>query len=188
MTSPSEVAADLRRPMPEKPYRATRLGTLFHSWVEGRSGIVGSRETIDSFLSESDSDDSELQGAELARLQKIFEKSEWARRKPLEVERELHLPFDGHIIICKIDAVYEVDGRFQIVDWKTGKPPVSPGELAERQLQLALYRLAFATWKGIDPDSVDAVFYYVSDDRVIAPERLYDRDELLELWRSATRT
>ena len=28
----------LRRPMPERPYRATRLGTLFHSWVEQRIG------------------------------------------------------------------------------------------------------------------------------------------------------
>lgn len=192
VTSPAEVAAELRRPMPEKPYRATRLGTLFHSWVEERSGIVGSHETIDALATEfgtevSELDAAELDGAELSRLQETFERSEWATRKPVEVERELHVPFDGHIVICKIDAVYERDGRFEIVDWKTGKAPKNAEELAERQLQLALYRLAFAKWKGIDPESIDAVFYYVSDDRIVKPERILDEEELLTLWRAATR-
>ncbi len=186
VTDPARVASDIRRPMPERPYRATRLGTLFHSWVEGRSGATGSGDVIDVLPGELDQENAAIDGAELARLQATFERSEWASRKPVEVEREIHLPFDGHIVICKIDAVYEQDGRFQIVDWKTGKAPTSEEELAERQLQLALYRLAFARWKGIDPDGVDAVFYYVSDDRVIEPERIYDEDELLALWRTAT--
>lgn len=188
VTDPSRVASDIRRPMPERPYRATRLGTLFHSWVEERSGLSGSGDAIDALPGELDQEYAAIDGEELARLQETFERSVWASRKPVEVEREIHLPFDGHIVVCKIDAVYEHDGRYQIVDWKTGKAPQSDGELAERQLQLALYRLAFARWKGIDPDSVDAVFYYVSDDRVIEPERIYGEDELLALWRSATRS
>jgi DNA helicase-2/ATP-dependent DNA helicase PcrA len=186
VTDPAEVAAGIRRPMPEKPYRATRLGTLFHSWVEERSGLGGSREIIDALSSELEPEDEAIDEAQLQRLQEIFERSAWAGVKPVEVERELHLPFDGHIVICKIDAVYERDGRYQIVDWKTGKAPKDSDELAERQLQLALYRLAFAKWKGIAPESVDAVFYYVSDDRVIEPDRLYDEEELLRLWRAAT--
>lgn len=187
VTSPAKVAQELRRPMPEKPYRATRLGTLFHNWVEERSGIMGSHETIDALETEFDTEVSELDGAELARLQETFERSEWATRKPVEVERELHLPFDGHIVICKIDAVYERDGRYEIVDWKTGKAPQTAEQHAERQLQLALYRLAFAKWKQIDPESIDAVFYYVSDDRIVKPERILPEADLLELWRTATR-
>jgi DNA helicase-2/ATP-dependent DNA helicase PcrA len=186
VADPAGVASDIRRPMPERPFRATRLGTLFHSWVEQRSGVTGSAEAIDALPGELDQENSAMDSVELARLQATFESSPWASRKPVEVEREIHLPFDGHIVICKIDAVYEHDGRFQIVDWKTGKAPRSDEELADRQLQLALYRLAFARWKGIDPLGVDAVFYYVSDDRIIEPERIYDEDELLDLWRSAT--
>lgn len=190
VTSPAEVAAAIRRPMPEKPYRATRLGTLFHSWVEDRSGMIGSRDTLDALATELDIDAAEVDGleidrAELTRLQETFERSEWATRKPVEVERELHVPFDGHIVVCKIDAVYEQDGRFEIVDWKTGKAPATEKELEERQLQLALYRLAFATWKGIDPELVDAVFYYVSEDRTVRPKRLFDEEKLRELWRDA---
>lgn len=186
VTDPAGVASDIRRPMPERPYRATRLGTLFHSWVEERSVATGFGETIDALPDEIDQENAALDSAELAKLQATFERSPWANRKPVEVEREIHLPFDGHIVICKIDAVFEHDGRYQIVDWKTGKTPSSADELAERQLQLALYRLAFAQWKGIDPDTVDAVFYYVSDDRTIEPDRIYDEEELLALWRSAT--
>jgi DNA helicase-2/ATP-dependent DNA helicase PcrA len=186
VTDPAGVAAGIRRPMPERPYRATRLGTLFHSWVEERSGLVGSREEIDALAQELEPEEAALDAVDLARLQGIFERSEWAGLQPVEVERELHLPFDGRVVICKIDAVYEQDGRYRIVDWKTGKAPKSEDELAERQLQLALYRLAFAKWKGIDPAEVDAVFFYVADDRTIAPDRLYGEEELLELWRAAT--
>ncbi|HEY9499870.1 MAG TPA: PD-(D/E)XK nuclease family protein, partial [Terrimesophilobacter sp.] len=151
-----------------------------------RYGLGGSREVIDALASELDAPEPDVDQSELARLQGIFERSPWAERRPLEVERELHLPFDGRIVICKIDAVYELDGRYQIVDWKTGRAPRDDTELVERQLQLALYRLAFARWKGISPEEIDAVFFYVSDDRVIEPDRIYDEAELLQLWRDAT--
>ena len=185
---PASVASSLRRPMPEKPYRATQLGTLFHSWVEERYGVGGDSAELDASSTETDADDL-VDDAELARLQAVFEASPWASRKPLEVEQEIHLPFDGRIVICKIDAVYSIgddgdEGRFEIVDWKTGKAPKDAADLQEKQLQLALYRLAYASWKNIDPARIDAVFYYVSDDRVIRPERLFDEAELLANWRA----
>lgn len=190
VTDPASVAASLRRPMPERPYRATRLGTLFHSWVEERYGAGGSTETIDAFSAELDEAFGIGDGtvvpaeqAELIRLRETFERSEFASLKPAEVEIEIHLVLDGEIIVCKLDAVYFTDGRYRIVDWKTGKAPKDAADLESKQLQLALYRQAFAEWKGIDPDQIDAVFYYVSDDRVIRPERIYSRDELVALWR-----
>lgn len=185
VTDPDAVAASLRRPMPERPYRATQLGTLFHSWVEHRSGPGG--EDIDALPHELDLDDA-VDAARLAELQATFERSAWAARRPVEVEREIHLPFAGRIVICKIDAVYrdETDPeRFEIVDWKTGRAPSGDRDLEERQLQLALYRLAYARWRGIDPDRIDAVFYFVADDAVVRPARLFDEDELLRRWRAA---
>ena len=190
VSDPASVAASLRRPMPERPYRATRLGTMFHSWVEERYGVGGSTEVIDAFGAELDSDfgadDPPVEQEELARLRETFERSEFAALKPVEVEIEIHLVLDGEIIVCKLDAVYLVDGRYRIVDWKTGKVPKDAADLESKQLQLALYRQAFAEWKKIDPGQIDAVFYYVSDDRVIRPERIYSRDELVALWRGVT--
>jgi DNA helicase-2/ATP-dependent DNA helicase PcrA len=191
VTEPDKVAASLRRPMPERPYRATRLGTLFHSWVEGRSGIGGTAEQLDALPTEADTDGAPLDQDQLAALQRTFEHSEWASRAPIEVEREIHLILDGQIIVCKIDAVYayQADGqvgeRFQVVDWKTGKAPRDAEDLENRQLQLALYRLAYARWKNIDPSLIDAVFYYVADDRVITPDELFDEQQLTALWRQS---
>jgi DNA helicase-2/ATP-dependent DNA helicase PcrA len=187
---PASVASSLRRPMPERPYRATQLGTLFHSWVEDRYGVGGDSEELDALPTETDAEEfvelSSVDDAQLAALKATFEASPWAARKPVDVEREIHLPFDGRIVICKIDAVYqEPDGRYEIVDWKTGKAPRDAQDLEDKQLQLALYRLAYAKWKGIDPSAIDAVFYYVADDAVIRPDRLFDEAELLERWRAA---
>jgi DNA helicase-2/ATP-dependent DNA helicase PcrA len=208
VTDPAQVAASLRRPMPRRPYRATRLGTLFHGWVEQRYGVHGTAEELDVSPTELDVDfeeqdsalqDSALQNSEgrdyrgpdvagmetdgFERLRQIFERSEFAMLAPEEVEIEIHLILDGEVIVCKLDAVYLVDGRYRVVDWKTGKAPRDADDLEAKQLQLALYRQAFAEWKGIDPELIDAVFYYVSEDRVIRPERIYGRDELVALWR-----
>jgi DNA helicase-2/ATP-dependent DNA helicase PcrA len=123
--------------------------------------------------------------ADLARLQETFSRSVWADRRPVDVEREIHLPFDDRIVICKIDAVYTDGERYQVVDWKTGKAPKDAADLERKQLQLALYRLAYSKWAGIDPSLIDAVFYFVADDRVIEPARIFDEEELLALWREA---
>ncbi|MGV8969340.1 MAG: UvrD-helicase domain-containing protein [Microbacteriaceae bacterium] len=197
VTDPATVASSLRRPMPERPYRATRLGTLFHAWVEDRYGLTGSLQELDAFTTEIDGDDvggSSLSEAStqarhdasaLRALQATFENSPWATRAPVDIEREIHLVLDGHIIICKIDAVFAEGDRFHVVDWKTGKAPTSAQDLQDKQLQLALYRLAYARWKNIDPSRIDAVFYYVADDAIIAPERLFEEPELIELWNAA---
>ncbi|GGE85336.1 ATP-dependent DNA helicase [Mycetocola zhadangensis] len=196
VTDAAGLAARLRRPIPEKPYRQTRLGTLFHSWVEQRSGIAGGQESLDAERFELDLDpdadspstDGTLMPVEqqeleaLQALQRTFELSEWADLKPIDVEREINFVLEGQIIICKLDAVYERDGRFQIVDWKTGRAPKSATELDERQFQLALYRQAYAEWKGVDPELIDAVFYYVADDLVLRPENLYSAEELGRRW------
>ncbi|TDW30922.1 ATP-dependent DNA helicase [Cryobacterium psychrophilum] len=199
---PIKVAAALRRPMPERPYRATRLGTLFHSWVEQRAGGLDTADLIDSPLFERDgldddgldddaSGDGTLPGdwaaaeqAALERLQRTFERSPWGDRQPEEVEIEIHHPMAGQVFVCKLDAVYRTAAGYQVVDWKTGRAPKDAADLELKQTQLALYRLAYARWKGIDPDLVDAVFYFVADDTIVAPDRIYSEDDLVRAWSS----
>jgi len=191
VTAPDAVAASLRRPIPEKPFKATRLGTLFHSWVENHYGLGAGSDELDAGSVELDDEGDGVEAADLATLRTTFEASEWATRRPIEVEREIHLPFDGRIVICKIDAIYALgpggDGveRFEVVDWKTGKAPKDAGDLERKQLQLALYRLAYSRWAGIDPSRISAAFYFVADDRVIRPEHIDDEAELLARWRAA---
>ncbi|MEI5583308.1 MULTISPECIES: ATP-dependent DNA helicase [unclassified Agromyces] len=203
---PAAVAAELARPMPQRPYRATRIGTLFHSWVEQRALGDGSRpaapgsddlDTLDVGFDlgaegEVLADPTE---ARLAALRDTFAASEWGDRRPEAVELELHLPLDGHVFVCKLDAVYEVPAetelasrgiRYQVVDWKTGAAPRDARELELRQTQLALYRLAYSRWSGVPVEQIDAVFYYVEDDLVLRPEVLYDEAALRRAWASVS--
>ena len=193
LTEPDAVADRLRRPMPERPYRATRLGTLFHAWVEQRSQRGGALEALDAWDGERDADPDESTIAaatdddarRLVELETIFARSRWADRTPIEVEREIHIPFLGHSVVCKLDAVYEIDGRIEVVDWKTGTAPTSGDDLERRQLQLALYRVAYAEFTGRSLADIDAVFYFVADDLEVRPTRLLDRAGLETAWRAA---
>jgi DNA helicase-2/ATP-dependent DNA helicase PcrA len=185
VSEPERVASELRRPMPERPFSATRLGTLFHAWVEQRFGFGTGADELDALAIDRDAG-TDVGGDELEALRATFEASEWARRRPLEVEREIHLPFDDRVVICKIDAVYEEpDGRVRIVDWKTGRAPKDAEDLERKQLQLALYRLAYSRWAGIPEDRIDAAFYFVADDRVLEPDRIDSEEQLLARWRAA---
>ncbi|PCE14984.1 ATP-dependent DNA helicase [Microbacterium sp. SZ1] len=193
------------RPVPERPYRQTRLGTLFHAWVERRSELVGVGTRVEEALWELDEDDlaadspgdvSPADAADLQTLQQIFERSEWGGLAPIAVEIEIDFalggaPDDdgsGHIVICKLDAVYrraDRGGRIEIVDWKTGKAPRTAKERDERMLQLALYRLAYHRRFGVPLDEIDVALYYVADDLVIRGDRVYSESELLQRWSAA---
>jgi DNA helicase-2/ATP-dependent DNA helicase PcrA len=192
VTDYAETVAAIDRPMPERPYRETRLGTLFHAWVEQRSGMVGSSATLDEalweqddeLLSPEDADTPALSAPDatrtepsgeqdaLRRLQAAFETSEWAALKPLEVETEIDFRFEGvgggaHVAICKLDAVYRRGDRIEIVDWKTGAPPSSRSDREARLLQLQLYRRAYHAKHGVPLDQIDVALYYVAHDLVI---------------------
>jgi DNA helicase-2/ATP-dependent DNA helicase PcrA len=183
------------RPVPERPYRQTRLGTLFHAWVEQRSERAGVGPSPDDGLWEADLDqpDSETSvedAAELARLQRIFEASEWGPLAPLEVEAEIDFALEGegtagHIVVCKLDAVYRRGERIEIVDWKTGKPPATAREQDDRMLQLALYRVAYHKRHGVPLEQIDVALYYVGDDLILRGDRVYSESELAQRWSAA---
>ena len=201
---------DLGRPMPERPYTQTRIGTLFHAWVEHRSGLVGAG-AAESALWELDEDAPETSGMvavsgddeqALTALREIFERSEWAALQPIAVEIEIDFAFGadasigsatqgagaGHIVICKLDAVYRREdrgGRIEIVDWKTGRAPRTAQEKEERMLQLALYRVAYHRRFGVPLDQIDVALFYVADDLVIRGDRIYSEAELVQRWSAA---
>lgn len=187
----------IARPLPERPYGETLRGTLFHAWVEQRSGRAGPSGSLDDALWELDDEapDTEVSVEEehaLANLMATFEASEWAPLQPIEVETEIDITLRGaeqlgHII-CKLDAVYQRadrGDRIEIVDWKTGRPPASAAEREERMLQLALYRLAYHKRHGVPLDQIDVALYYVADDLVIRSDRVYSEDELVQRWNAA---
>lgn len=178
-------APALRRALPERPYRQSRLGTAFHSWVEQRSGVVGAGASPDDVLWSGDGagdlepgDDVGATAAgaarDLAQLQERFLASEWASLQPLEVETEIDVTIDDalgdgrpHVVICKLDAVYRRGDRIEIVDWKTGRAPRTAAERDERMIQLRLYREAYHAKHGIPREQIDVVLFYVAEGLIL---------------------
>lgn len=201
---PIRVLNSRQRPLPQRPHRQASIGTEFHGWVESRYAGPGQTlpfdEIDDPMLDELDFDHSggELwneaslladtsgdrgRAERLKELQERFASSRWGNREPEDVEIELHVPLAGHIVVCKIDAVFAIGDRYEIVDWKTGAQPTTKKDMELRQYQLSLYRLAYARWKNVPLDHVDALFYFVADDAVVAPPSLLSEKELATQWR-----
>ena len=170
-----------RRPMPEQPYKQTMAGTLFHSWVEQRFGVLSNSDELDGVeLVYED----EATSKTVEELRAIFEASRFSMMTPHSIESEIQVTIKGNTFICKLDAVFKTETGYEIVDWKTGKPPVGQKEIADRALQLALYRMAFARLHGVDPEAIEVCLYYVADDLEIKPEVVPSECELIALWES----
>ncbi|WP_188037624.1 PD-(D/E)XK nuclease family protein, partial [Actinotalea sp. JY-7885] len=173
-------ALQLRRPVPLAPSTHARRGTAFHAWVEryyGRAALVD----VDALPGAGDEAADVL---DLAALQEAFLASPWASRTPSAVEVDVETPVGGVVLRSRIDAVFpEPDGGVVVVDWKTGRPPADAAGAAARELQLAVYRLAWSRWTGKPLDRVRAAFFYVAAGVTVRPERLLGAEELESLLR-----
>ncbi|ALJ19963.1 ATP-dependent DNA helicase [Microbacterium sp. No. 7] len=175
----ADGGASFARPLPERPYRQTRVGTRFHAWIEQRSGLAGAGSSLDDALWDDDAlaDDVPHDGEEaqtLDALKEAFLASEWAGLQPVEVESEIDFVLpdalgDGQdrIVICKLDAVYRRGDRVEIVDWKTGAAPRTAAQREARMLQLELYRTAYHAARGVPLEQIDVALFYVAEGLVL---------------------
>ncbi|MFF4194793.1 ATP-dependent helicase [Nonomuraea sp. NPDC001831] len=176
-TDPAELARRIRRPVPRKPAPLARRGTSFHKWLESR---WDQQRLIDDF----DLDPlEELEEADvrLAELQERFEESEWADRRPVDLEVPFETMIADRLVRGRMDAVFELpDGGYEVVDWKTGVPP--RGKAARTaSVQLAAYRLAWSHLAGVPLEKVSAAFHYVRANKTVRPVDLLDADGLVAL-------
>ncbi|UUZ45537.1 PD-(D/E)XK nuclease family protein [Janibacter limosus] len=172
----SAFALDLRRPMPQPPRVAGRRGTAFHARVEEHYADAGLVDVFDLPGSADESPGDE----DLTVMQEHFLASEWADRVPLEVELSLEIVLGGHAVRGRVDAVFaDDDGGVSVVDWKTGRPPRG-AEARVRAVQLSAYRIAYARWRGIDPDRVRGAFFHAATGETLRPD-LLSEDEVVAL-------
>ncbi len=176
-----KIIEKYRRPLPEQPYRQTMAGTLFHSWVEQRFGVLSGSEELDAI---NDGEESEETLKTIEELKASFENSRFSKMTPFAIEGEIQVTIKGNTFICKLDAVFKTENGYEIVDWKTGVPPGGDKEISERALQLALYRMAFSRLYKVDPETVEVCLYYVAEDLEIKPESIPSEAELISLWES----
>ncbi len=174
---PQAFARDLRRPMPSAPALAARRGTAFHAWVEQHYARAAFVDLLDL---PGSADDSPGDEEALPLMKERFLASEWAGRSPESIEIAIETTVAQMAIRGRIDAVFpRPGGGFTVVDWKTGAKP-SGDRARVRALQLGAYRLAFARLRGLDPDQVDAAFYYAGTGETVFPD-LPDEEQLVAL-------
>lgn len=162
--------------LPQPPIKNAWLGVAFHAWIENYystySDMLFHENSADEYgISGPVFEQSQRFSPELDQLRHNFMQSEWSYKKPIAVELSLEWLIGDVIVPCTIDAVFFDGDRYTILDWKSG--------LSSNQyrIQLSLYRLAFAEWKGVNPDKVEAKIYFAADNRTIKV-RPYTVDEL----------
>jgi DNA helicase-2/ATP-dependent DNA helicase PcrA len=177
---PGELARRIRRPVPARPAPLARRGTRFHSWLEQRWQAQPLLD-LDELPGAADAgaDDREFEA-----LRAAFEASEWADRRPAEVEVPFEMAFGSTVVRGRMDAVFgsDADG-WLVVDWKTGAKPSGAAAQAAA-IQLAAYRLAWARLAGLPDDQlhrVRAAFHYVRTGETVEPVALLDADGLRAL-------
>jgi DNA helicase II / ATP-dependent DNA helicase PcrA len=179
---PAELAQQVRRPMPRPPAPLARRGTEFHSWLEQRYGPQRLIDPAD-LLGAADSDLEHDEDQDIAALRERFEAGEWSGRWPCEVEVPFETLIGDRLVRGRIDAVFAdaPGGGYDVVDWKTGRPPASPAEGRAVAVQLAAYRLAWAALAEVPVAEVRAAFYYVREDTTVRPADLLDEAGLAAL-------
>ena len=169
----------LVRPMPRKPSSSADRGTTFHSWVET---FYGRRTLIDTETLSGAMDDEIYTDEQLQALKTAFESGPFVNRTPASLELPFALVLGGRTLRGRMDALFTgtledpaAPDSWLVVDWKTGKPG------SANDLQLSIYRQAAALTLGVNPDQIQAVFYYVADQVVSPATKLLSLDELTEL-------
>ena len=156
-----------RRPVPQKPSRAARLGTTVHARIAHHFSQPSTLD-IDSLFEVAEVDvDMESRRESEEQMLDAFLSSQWANYQPLAIEQSMEIVVAGRIVRCTIDAVLDtsrVPGMrpVTIVDWKSGRRP-QPHQLASRELQLALYRLAWSRSRRVRLEDIGACFVYLRE-------------------------
>jgi DNA helicase II / ATP-dependent DNA helicase PcrA len=161
-SNPEEFFESLRRPMPSLYLESASAGTRFHHAVE------------DFFSAQDVGAEHELEQTEVGAS---FLGSRFAALKAEYIEQEIQFVIAETVIVCKLDAVFLIDGIFQVVDWKSGKSYDKP-ELEKRKLQLALYRIGLAKWLDVGVEKIQASFFFAADGMELSPSELPSEAEI----------
>ncbi|KMY23490.1 hypothetical protein ACU19_03345 [Actinobaculum suis] len=193
--APGEYASQRARPIPREPSRAARLGTQLHARIAGSYAAAATLDidAVTGFESPLVDEDLHTEEEEAA-LFAAFERTRWAKCRPLAIEQSLEVVIAGQVVRCTIDAVLDSSGiagepPVMIVDWKTGRR-VRGRSLASRELQLAIYRLAWAKTRGEALENVGARFVYLREEesRQDLPAGMLSEAEITARFEAAIET
>ncbi len=119
--------------------------------------------TLDPYLDANLDRPSEQLGDRVQRCRQAFLDSPFASLTPVRLEALFALVVTNLTVIRgRIDAAYERDGRYEIVDFKTGRKP-APND-ASFDVQLGLYALVAVDLWGVAADRLRTSYCYLAPD------------------------
>jgi DNA helicase-2/ATP-dependent DNA helicase PcrA len=145
-------------PLPRQGGPSARIGSLLHGWIERQGSGQGSLLSDDG-AGPPASGPRSREAARIARLKAAFLASPYGGLCPLAVERPFALAVEGWLVRGRVDAVYQRDGRIEVVDFKTGRRPAADDRAAG--FQLDLYALAAVDAWGHPPATLRTTEWYL---------------------------
>jgi CRISPR/Cas system-associated exonuclease Cas4 (RecB family) len=156
------------RPLPSFAGPSARIGSEIHRWIEMKSR---GQATLIELEDEPDVTVEELAGTpgRLEDLREAFRRSRFGDMVPLYAERPFLLHVEGVTVKGRIDAIYGTpEGRWEVVDYKTGRVPDDDDPLVRTQLDV--YALACVDVWHKRADDLRLTYLYLSSDT----ERSYE--------------
>jgi DNA helicase-2/ATP-dependent DNA helicase PcrA len=165
--------------IPQEQTINQRFGIVIHQVLEryhGQEPSGGEAGGLDRLIAlfsaawrrsgfgESD-DDLQYRERGIEALRLYHAREEARGSNPRWVERKFDFQVGPHHLRGRVDRVDELpDGRFELIDYKTGDP--RPQRELETDIQLAIYRLAAREAWRLDSTSMGSYWYVLADEKV----------------------
>ncbi len=167
LREPEDLAKDLARPMPRRSSVVANKGTVVHALIEEHyspRALFDPDELFGLNDLEIHTESASIKDSEIEQLRQAFLATRFADLTPVAVEQPFSISLGGIPVTGYIDAIFQIDGRYLVVDWKTGTSAhLDP-------MQLAIYRLAWSRIAHIDWQEVDSCFAMLSEGVEINPD------------------
>ncbi len=150
---------------------ATNLGSNVH-------------DLIQSYLNNEKADPGEKERPFFENAKELIKEIKKEYPEFVEAEHQVYIPLnkivetdDKMYFKGYIDAIFRNGNDYLLADWKTSK---SKGSSSEYRRQLELYRRAYATEKGVNPERIKVAIGFIGLRQVINNQRVYSEIDKMQ--------
>jgi DNA helicase-2/ATP-dependent DNA helicase PcrA len=173
--------------VPQEPTINQRFGIVVHQVLERYHQSGG--HSIDELLGLLEAgwrrsgfgptdEERQLHGKAESALRRYHERFQADDGEPMWFEKSFNFKIGAHTLRGRVDRVDRMaDGRYELIDYKTGRPK-APAQLRD-DVQLALYAVAATSAWNLE-SSVQSYLYVLDDQKVPLPDDANDAEWIAE--------